>query len=122
MASILVIDDDEQILILLKSMLKRQGHEIVTANNGEEGIKLFRQKPTDLVITDLVMPEKEGIETIIELKKDFPDVKIIAVSGGGINVAENYLDVASDFGADMAFAKPLDSEKFLEGVGKILQQ
>ncbi len=120
MASILVIDDDEQILIMLKKMLELAGYEVTTANNGIKGLQLFRQKQTDLVITDIIMPDKEGIETIGDLKKEFPDVKIIAVSGGGINEAEHYLDIASDFGAEMTFAKPIDSKNFLEGVKKIL--
>jgi len=83
MARILVIDDDIQILEMLGQTLEREGYEVVDALDGKEGMRLYREAPTDLVITDIVMPEKEGVETIMELKRDFPDVKIIAMSGGG---------------------------------------
>jgi CheY-like chemotaxis protein len=83
MKRILIIDDDGQFLAMLRQMLERNGYRIVEVANGEEGIKLYRENPTDLIITDLIIPEKEGIESIIELRQDFPDVKIIAISGGG---------------------------------------
>ena len=85
MARILIIDDEEKFRKMLRQMLERAGHEVVEAPDGKEGVKLYREKLTDLIITDIFMPEKEGIQTIKELKRDFPEAKIIAISGGGRN-------------------------------------
>lgn len=76
-------------------MLENVGYEIVVAADGKKGIKAFQEKPLDLVITDIFMPEKEGLETIRELKRDFPDVKIIAISGGGGNTTPHILCLPS---------------------------
>ncbi len=83
MAKILIIDDDDTFRKMLHDMLSRAGHTVVAAENGSRGIELYREGPADLVITDIIMPEKEGVETIRELHRDFPDVRIIAISGGG---------------------------------------
>ena len=83
MARILVIDDDDRIRGMVLEMLSESGHEVGEASNGQEGLDQFRQTPTDLVITDILMPEKDGLEIIQILKKENPEVKIIAVSGGG---------------------------------------
>jgi len=80
MALILIIDDEPQIRSMLKLMLERDGYEVVEAPDGIEGIRIYRQNPTDLIITDLIMPNKDGIGMIIDLKKEFPDVKIIQES------------------------------------------
>jgi DNA-binding NtrC family response regulator len=82
-ARILVIDDDEQILRTLHQVLEMEGHEVLDAPNGKEGMRIFEEHGADLVVTDIVMPEKEGIETIKELHEGNPDLKIIAISGGG---------------------------------------
>ena len=120
MAHILIIDDDPQILDMLGQTLKRQGHEVVKAFDGKEGLKLYRENPTDLVITDIIMPETEGIETIMELQRDFPDVKIIAISGGGHNIAENYLYLAKSLGVQRTFAKPIERDELLKAVSELL--
>jgi DNA-binding response OmpR family regulator len=108
MARILIIDDDVQILNMLRQTLEREGHAVVDAPDGNEGLRLFRENPTDLIITDLIMPEKEGIETIMELRRDFPDVKIIAISGGGRLDPGQYLSIAKSFGAQYTFTKPVE--------------
>ena len=120
MARILIIDDDPQILNMLGQTLKREGHEVVKALDGEEGLKLYRENPADLVITDIIMPKKEGIETIMELQRDFPDVKIIAMSGGGINVAGKYLSIAKSLGVQKTFAKPIDRDELLKAISELL--
>lgn len=120
MKRILVIDDDIQVRQMLKQTLQRAGYEVAAAADGNEGIKLYRDEPTDLVITDIIMPEKEGIETIMELKRDFPDVKIIAISGGGRVVPGNYLEIAHRLGADRTFAKPFDRVELLEAIQQLL--
>ena len=108
---IIIIDDDDQIREMLKQMLAREGYEILTASNGKEGIRLYRERQTDLIITDIVMPEKDGLETIMELRKDFPEVKVIAMSGGGRNGPESYLQVAKRLGAVRTRSLNPSSEK-----------
>ena len=120
MVRILIIDDDPQILGMLGQILEREGHEVVEAPNGKVGLKLYRENPTDLIITDLIMPEKEGIETIMELRWDFPDVKIIAISGGGRIEAEEYLFMAQKLGVQRTFAKPIERAELLKSVRELL--
>ena len=116
MERILIIDDEQQIRSMLRLMLERDGYEVVEAPDGIEGIKAYRQKPADLIITDLIMPNKDGIGMIIELQKEFPDVKIIAMSGGGLNKPEGYLKGAKKLGAACTLTKPIDREKMLRAV------
>ena len=120
MVRILIIDDDPQILDMLGQILEREGYDIVKASNGKEGIKLYRENPVDLIITDIIMPEKEGIETIFELRKDFPDLKIIAISGGGRIDPEEYLFVAQKLGVQRTFAKPIARAELLKAVRELL--
>ncbi|MES0446525.1 MAG: PAS domain S-box protein [Desulfobacterales bacterium] len=120
MAHILLIDDDAQIRTMLRQILETEGYEVVDASNGKEGIRLYREDPADLVITDIIMPEKEGIEMIMELKKDFPDVKIIAISAGGQIDAEKYLRTAKMLGAKFTFAKPFERKELLDAVKEIV--
>ena len=119
MAKILVIDDDEIIRSLLREFLERDGHEVMEAENGRIGITLFHENGADLVITDLIMPEKEGIETIRELRRDFSDVKIIAISGGGTIGPETYLQMAKSMGADRVFDKPFNMQKMSEAIREL---
>jgi len=121
MAHILIIDDDAQLLAMLRQTLKRDGHEVVEASDGKEGLRRYRENPTDLIITDLIMPEKEGIETIIEIRRDFPDVKIIAISGGGRVDPGQYLSIAKSFGVQYTFAKPVERKEFLKAVRELLK-
>lgn len=120
MASILVIDDEEPMRTLLGLLLTRAGHEVMTASNGREGIQQYRAKPVDLIITDLIMPEKEGVETIIELIRDYPACKIIAISGGGRMKSQDYLPVAGCLGARATLAKPFSNEELLKAVQAVL--
>ena len=121
MARILIIDDESQIRSMLRLMLERDGYEVVEAPDGIEGIRAYRQKPADLIITDLIMPNKDGIGMIIELQKEFPDVKIIAMSGGGLNKPEGYLKGAKKLGAACTLTKPIDREKMLRAVKNIIK-
>ncbi|OGG46874.1 MAG: hypothetical protein A3F84_00360 [Candidatus Handelsmanbacteria bacterium RIFCSPLOWO2_12_FULL_64_10] len=117
MALILVVDDDASIRVALRQILERAGHRVVDAPDGETGLNLYRQGPADLVITDLMMPSKEGVETTIELRQEFPDARVIAISG----VDDISLLQASAFGALRVFRKPLDTEKLLKAVEEILE-
>jgi DNA-binding response OmpR family regulator len=122
MAKILVVDDEPAILLMLKKMLEKADHEVDTASDGNEGITLFEKYKHDLLITDIIMPEKEGMETIIELRKKYPDLKIIAISGGGRISPEGYLPGAKLLGANMVFQKPLVQKEFLEAVSILLDE
>jgi len=122
MARILVIDDDVLVLDMLYESLTREGYDVLRASNGEEGLRLYRKEPVDLIITDLFMPEKEGIETIIELRQDFPDVKIIAISGGGRIGTKDYLQMAKIFGVRRTFAKPVAREQLLDAIRVLIKE
>ena len=121
MALILIIDDEPQIRSMLKLMLERDGYEVVEAPDGIEGIRIYRQSPADLIITDLIMPNKDGIGMIIDLKKEFPDVKIIAMSGGGLNKPEGYLKGAKKLGAACTLTKPIDRNEMLGAIKDVLK-
>ena len=122
MERILIIDDEPQIRSMLTLMLEREGYEVVEAPDGVDGIKIYRQNPADLIITDLIMPNKDGIGMIIDLKKEFPNVKIIAMSGGGLNKPDGYLKGAKKLGAACTLTKPIDREEMLEAVRETLKE
>ena len=120
MTRILVIDDEESTRFTLRKILEHENYEVTVAKDGVEGTKLFTAEPFPLVITDLFMPEKEGMQTIIELKKDYPDTKIIAISGGGSMGLTNLLETALAVGADQAIAKPFGTDEVLDCVKECL--
>ncbi len=122
MRKILIMDDDEQVLSLLSRSMERAGFAAATAVNGREGQRLLEKQPFDLVITDLIMPEKEGMETISYIKRQFPEMKIIAISGGGRIGPETYLPAALELGADLAFAKPFAMDELMNGVRGLLNE
>ena len=118
---ILVIDDDEQMRVLLRQVMEWSGFTVDDAENGRKGMQIQRRQPADLVITDLIMPEQEGLETISLLKKEFPAVKIVAISGGGRIGPEAYLPAARELGADLVFSKPFDVKEFVAAVRGLLE-
>lgn len=120
MKKILIIDDEPHILLMLKKMLERAGYDIDIASNGLEGLTLFRKDPSDLVITDIIMPEKEGLETIREMKRMQSDLKIIAMSGGGKISADNYLHTARIFGASRILEKPFTQQQMVDTVHELM--
>ena len=122
MPRILVIDDEQYILLMLKKMLERAGYDVDIAINGEEGLRYYQKYPADLIITDIIMPEKEGLETIRELKSYNPDVKIIAISGGGRVDSKEYLESARLFGALKVFSKPFNQGEIVNAVQKLLAE
>jgi YesN/AraC family two-component response regulator len=101
-------------------MLTKAGYDVLDAANGKVGLAMFRENEVDLVITDLIMPEKEGIEMIMELKSDFPDVKIIAMSGGAQMGPDGYLQLADALGAQRTLKKPISREDLLGAIEEIL--
>jgi len=118
MERILVIDDDAEMRAMLEQTLKSAGHEVVLAANGKQGVKCYRANPTKLVITDLYMPEKEGLETIIELGREYPEVAIIAISGKP--TASALLSIAGRLGAVKTITKPFQPQELLSAVGEVL--
>jgi DNA-binding response OmpR family regulator len=119
---ILVIDDEEPVRVVLRQMLEKEGYEVEEAQDGAVGMNLLRDHLADLIITDLFMPEKEGIETIMEVRKCFPQVKIIAMSGGGRTGTLDFLPMAESFGAQRTLAKPFERRELLEAVRTMLAQ
>ncbi len=117
---VLVVEDDEQMRSMLKKMLESEGYAVMEAPDGKVALWIFKEKKADLIITDIIMPEKEGRETIRELKQDFPDVRIIAISGGGQGDKGQSLDMAKKMGADATFAKPFNKEELLKSVKDLL--
>src|SRR5258708_9058818 len=99
MAKILVIDDDAIVRRTLAAVLEDGGHDVVCADDGLRGMDAFRIQQPDLVVTDIIMPEQEGIQTITEMRKERPDARIIAMSGGGRIVNTGFLKMAKDLGA-----------------------
>jgi DNA-binding NtrC family response regulator len=116
----MVIDDDDMLRSVLSQTLAREGYEVVEAADGSVGVKLFQARAVDLVITDLLMPEKEGLETIGELRKIDPDVKIIAMSGGGRCSPSDLLPIARRLGASECIAKPFSRTEILDLVHDVL--
>jgi DNA-binding response OmpR family regulator len=119
MARILLIDDDDPLRSVIAQNLVIAGHTVVQAADGRQGVDLFHTTPIDLVLTDLVMPGKEGVETIIELHRERPELPIIAMSGGMPRSAM-YLDIAAKLGARRALAKPFTPETLLKAIDDVL--
>lgn len=122
MVQILVIDDDIDFLGVVSKMLENQGFKVYTAVNGKEGMRLINDTPElNIVVTDLIMPEKEGIEIITELKRFYPQIKILAISGGGIISADNYLQLAAQLGAHSVLKKPFVKQELLSAVNSLME-
>lgn len=115
---ILIVDDDAAVRSVLQAILSQAGYEVDLAGNGKEAIRKLAESPFDLMITDLVMPEQEGIETIKQLRRDHPQVKVIAMSGafGG-----EYLQIAGFLGANRTLTKPIRMETAILAVKEVLE-
>ncbi len=120
MAHILIIDDEEKILKMLSKALEREGHKVTTATDGRIGIKLYKETLADVVITDIVMPDMEGLEAIRTLRKEFKNIKIIALSGGGFVEPTEYLKLAKNFGAQYTFAKPVELKELVSAIKELI--
>jgi DNA-binding NtrC family response regulator len=119
---ILVIDDDNQTRRMLRLALERAGYEVIEARNGREGVQCYQATPTDLIITDVLMPGMEGIEAIVELQRERTDVKIIAISGGGYMGTLTFLEIAEQAGACRTFEKPFTLRELLAAVHEVLEE
>lgn len=126
MSTILVIDDDALLREMVASHLRRAGHAVLLAANGAEGLAAFSRAPCDLVITDIVMPEKEGLETIRAMRKGWPHIPVVAMTGGarpmasGVEAGADYLEMASLLGARATVRKPFTGKQIVAVVEKLL--
>jgi DNA-binding response OmpR family regulator len=109
-ANVLIVEDDAELLQVMRRALQAAGHAVLTADDGEAGLRLFRAEPPDLVICDIVMPDKDGIELIPEMKAARPEVKLVAISGRQMIGALDVLGLARRMGADATLAKPFAME------------
>lgn len=117
---ILVIDDDPAILLMIEIILTGAGYRVTCAPDGDEGVRLFRALRPDLVITDVIMPVREGIETILAIRQDQPNAKIIAMSGGGRTASRDLLTMARRLGADRIMSKPFTIDELTAVVEQTL--
>ena len=120
MSSILVVDDDTQVLDVMSEMLRLEGHTVAVAENGRQAVDRIRDAEFDLVITDLIMPEKEGLETIADIRREHGQLPIIAISGGGRIGPTDYLETARYIGANATLAKPFGRQELITTVASLL--
>ena len=116
---VLVIDDNSDIRDTLRWLLEGEGYAVSVAANGLEGLRLQRNEPADVVVTDIFMPEQDGIETLWKFREEFPNVPIVVMSGGGAARGTDYLSVARELGATKTLKKPLDPQELIDVVGQI---
>lgn len=117
--SILVVDDEPELRDLMMRVLKRGGHRVTCAGNGVEASRAMASERFDVVVTDVIMPEKDGIQVINELRRKYPDVRIIAMSGGGHVSRDQYLKIAKGLGAHALLEKPFANEDLLAAIAAL---
>lgn len=122
MSRILVVDDDEMIRLLLRRVLEKAGHEVCEAPDGRVAMKIYSEQKPDCVITDLIMPDQEGIETIQQMRRHAHTAPIIATSGQSSLMVAHYLKIARALGADAVVEKPFSIAQMLELVTRLLAQ
>lgn len=116
MARVLIIDDEPMVRETVRAMLDSGGHDVIEAVNGRDGLEKMRADRADLVITDIIMPEMEGIEALLTLLTEFPGLKVIAISGGGRTGTHDFLGVAAKLGAAKTLQKPFTRAALLDAV------
>lgn len=121
MIRILLVDDDDLSRGAVHKMLERSGYSVISTGQGTAALEHFRRESPDLVITDLIMPDKDGLEIIQELRRSDPAVRILAISGGGRVDAEEYLSVARKFGAAEVLSKPFTGQELKDAVEAALR-
>ena len=117
MPSVLVVDDQEQVRLLIRETLEQAGYEVEEARDGKEGLDRYRAQSSDLVIMDILMPDQDGLEVIMTLRREFPDARVIAMTGGSETIGVlNFLDVAKMLGARRTLHKPFELKVLLDAV------
>ena len=122
MKKILIVDDEEQIRLMLRQTLEHEGYEVYTVENGMEGMELVKETDFDLVITDMIMPVKDGLKFIMELLHDYPNLNVMAISGGGAIKADRYLTMAGYLGDIVTLEKPFKREALLDAVNRSMRK
>ena len=120
MGKILIADDDGEVRVTLQKLFQMDGHEVELARDGLEAMRMLDDGRYDLMVTDIVMPNREGLESIMETRRKHPEVRLIAISGGGRERTESYLRMAETFGAEAVFRKPFSPREMLETVSQLL--
>ena len=120
MKRILIIDDDEKILTVFERFLKGKGYDVVCAKDGRAGLQVLEEQPLDLVITDIMMPDIDGLEVVLAMRENNPDIPVIAISGGMRAAAMDFLSLVQKFGAGKVLYKPIDLEDLLIAVKQVL--
>ena len=120
MARILVMDDEEHVRIMIQKLLEKSGYEVEVASDGKEGTEKYRDNPPDLAIVDIFMPEKDGLSVIMELRRDHPDARIIAISGVGIRDDVDIVTLTKQYGANNALEKPFENKDLLGAIEDLL--
>ncbi len=121
MPGVLIIEDDNELREMLKAALSRIDIEVQEASNGREALKQFKPNVTDLVVTDVIMPEEDGLKVIMKMKELKPGIKIIAISGGGKAGPGSYLQMAKTLGADRVFSKPFSVSDLISEISSLLR-
>ncbi len=121
MPGVLIVEDERELREMLKLSLIRRNYSVIEASNGKEAILHFKPTLTDIVITDLIMPEEDGLKVIMKLREMKPTLKIIAISGGGKAGPGNYLNLAKALGADSVFSKPFSVNDLITAIEKLLK-
>ena len=122
MARILVIDDQYFVRDVVRRILESAGHRVLTARDGEEGVRALRREPIDLLVCDIFMPEKDGLEVIREVRREHTGVRIVAMSGGSFDGKLDVLPVTHELGADAALRKPFTADKLCSVVDEVLHR
>ena len=117
---VLILDDDLELAQSLKEILSDEGYQVDVASNGREGIRLQSANPYDLIVTDIVMPEEDGLEVIMWVKESYPETKLVAISGGGYFDSRDYLLMAKELGASFVLCKPFEVKTLKAGIKRIL--
>jgi len=121
MPGVLIVEDDKELREMLKMMLKRKNFTVLEAENGKAAITHFKPTLTDVVVTDLIMPEEDGLKVVIKLRELKPSIKIIAISGGGKVGPGSYLNLAKALGADAVYSKPFSLNDLVEKIEQLLE-
>lgn len=122
MPNILIVDDEDDIREAFSSFLTKHGYTVKDASDGNQALKILADERFDLMVTDIIMPNKEGVETILSVREQFPDMKIIAMSGGGRNIAaEDALSFVENLGVSYTFQKPFNRNDMLNAINDLLK-
>lgn len=117
---VLLIDDEKMLRDVLRDAFVAAGYDVAVAANGAEGVRMFEEAPSDIIVTDVLMPDKDGLEVIMELRKRHPDLKIVAISGGDRTGNRRYLRIAKELGAARILPKPFRPKELLAVVEEVL--